>query len=79
MSIIENVMSAAYSRTSANWFQIIARTSGFWKEEQRIRQLFKRGDDNVGWWAECVEDGVRAVHPSRLHARGRSPNDIEGI
>ncbi|MBI1276766.1 MAG: ATP-binding cassette domain-containing protein [Anaerolineaceae bacterium] len=39
MSIIENVMSAAYSRTSANWFQIIARTGGFWKEEQRIRQL----------------------------------------
>ncbi len=39
MSIIENVMSAAYARTSANWFQIVARTPGFWKEEQRIRQL----------------------------------------
>ncbi len=39
MSIIENVMSAAYARTSANWFQIITRTPGFWKEERRIRRL----------------------------------------
>ncbi len=39
MSIIENVMSAAYLRTHANWFQIIARTPGYWQEERRIRQL----------------------------------------
>lgn len=39
MSIIENVMSAAYARTHANWFQVVARTPGFWKEEQRIREL----------------------------------------
>lgn len=39
MSIIENVMSAAFARTSANWLQIIARTTGFRQEEQRIRQL----------------------------------------
>lgn len=39
MSIIENVMSAAYSRTSSNWLQIIARTPGYWKEERRIREL----------------------------------------
>ncbi len=38
MSVIENVMSAAYARTSANWFQIVARTAGFWSEEKRIRQ-----------------------------------------
>jgi branched-chain amino acid transport system ATP-binding protein len=39
MSIIENVMSAAYLRTHANWLQIIARTPGYWQEERRIRQL----------------------------------------
>ncbi len=39
MSIIENVMSAAYLRTHANWFQIIARTPGYWQEERRIREL----------------------------------------
>jgi len=33
------VMSAAYARTHANWFQIVARTPAFWKEEQRIREL----------------------------------------
>lgn len=39
MSIIENVMSAAYLRTHSNWFQIITRTPGYWQEEKRIRQL----------------------------------------
>lgn len=39
MSIIENVMSAAFARTHANWLQIIGRTAGFRQEEQRIRQL----------------------------------------
>lgn len=39
MSIIENVMSAAFARTHANWLQIIGRTGGFRQEEQRIRQL----------------------------------------
>ena len=39
MSIIENVMSAAFARTSANWLQIIGRTAGFRQEEERIRQM----------------------------------------
>jgi branched-chain amino acid transport system ATP-binding protein len=39
MSVIENVMSAAYARTSSNWAQIILRTPGYRKEEQHIRQL----------------------------------------
>jgi branched-chain amino acid transport system ATP-binding protein len=39
MSVIENVMSAAYGRTHANWLQVILRTPGFRQEEARIRQL----------------------------------------
>lgn len=37
MSVIENVMSAAYVRTSANWFNIVLRTPAFRREEARIR------------------------------------------
>jgi branched-chain amino acid transport system ATP-binding protein len=39
MSVIENVMSAAYSRTHGNWFQIIFRMPGYWSEEKRIREM----------------------------------------
>lgn len=39
MSVIENVMSAAYSRTHANLFEIILRTPSFRREEERIRQM----------------------------------------
>ena len=39
MSVIENVMSAAFTRTHANLFQIVARTPGFRREEQRIRRM----------------------------------------
>lgn len=39
MTIIENVMSAAFPRTRANLFDIILRTPGFRAEEQRVRQL----------------------------------------
>lgn len=39
MSVIENVMSAAFTRTHANLFQIVARTPGFRREEQRVRQM----------------------------------------
>jgi branched-chain amino acid transport system ATP-binding protein len=39
MSIIENVMSAGFPRTRANLFDIILRTPGFRKEEQRVREL----------------------------------------
>lgn len=39
MSVIENVMSAAFARTHANWFQIVLRTPGYRREEATIRQL----------------------------------------
>jgi ABC-type branched-subunit amino acid transport system ATPase component len=39
MSVVENVMSAGFARTHANWFQIILRTPGFQREEAQIRQL----------------------------------------
>ncbi|MEP7290313.1 MAG: ATP-binding cassette domain-containing protein, partial [Chloroflexota bacterium] len=39
MSVIENVMSAAYARTHAHWFQVVLRTPGFRSEEAQIRQL----------------------------------------
>jgi ABC-type branched-subunit amino acid transport system ATPase component len=39
MSVIDNVMSAAFAHTSANWFQVILRTPGFRREEAQIRQL----------------------------------------
>ena len=39
MTVIENVMSAAYARTHANWFSVILRTPGFRREEAQIRQL----------------------------------------
>ena len=39
MSVIENVMSAAYVRAHTNLAQIIFRTPGFNREEKHIRQL----------------------------------------
>jgi ABC-type branched-subunit amino acid transport system ATPase component len=39
MSVLENVMAAAYPRTSAALWQIILRTPAFRREEARIRQL----------------------------------------
>lgn len=39
MSVIENVMSAAFPRTSANVFQIVLRTPGFRREDKHIREM----------------------------------------
>ena len=39
MTVIENVMSAAFSRTHANWLSVALRTPAFWREENQIRQL----------------------------------------
>lgn len=39
MSVIENVMSAAYARTHANWFDVILRMPRYRHEEAGIRQL----------------------------------------
>ncbi len=54
MSVIENVMSAAYLRTHTNWLDIIFRLPGYWNEEKRIRQLAEEklaffGDRLVGY------------------------------
>jgi ABC-type branched-subunit amino acid transport system ATPase component len=39
MSVIENVMAAAYGRTHANLWQIVFRTPAFRREEAHIRSL----------------------------------------
>jgi branched-chain amino acid transport system ATP-binding protein len=39
MTIIDNVMSAAFARTHANWLQVILRTPGFRHEEAKTREL----------------------------------------
>jgi ABC-type branched-subunit amino acid transport system ATPase component len=39
MSVIENVMAAAYARTHANLWQIVLRTPAFRREEAQIRRL----------------------------------------
>jgi branched-chain amino acid transport system ATP-binding protein len=39
MSVIENVMSAAFPRTHANLLQVVLRTPGFRHEERRIREV----------------------------------------
>ncbi len=39
MSVLENVMSAAFCRTHANLLQIALRTSGFRREEERVRRM----------------------------------------
>jgi branched-chain amino acid transport system ATP-binding protein len=38
MSVLENVMSAAYARTHANWLSVVLRTPSFWREEAEIRR-----------------------------------------
>jgi ABC-type branched-subunit amino acid transport system ATPase component len=38
MTIIENVMSAAYGRATTNWFEIILRMPRFWREERHVRE-----------------------------------------
>lgn len=60
MSVIENVMSAAYARTSANWAQIILRTPGYRQEEQRIRQL---AEDKLAFFGERLV-GYRHHQPA---------------
>ncbi|MDQ4076879.1 MAG: ABC transporter ATP-binding protein [Chloroflexota bacterium] len=39
MSVIENVMAAAYPRTKASLWQIVLRTPAFRREEARIQQM----------------------------------------
>jgi branched-chain amino acid transport system ATP-binding protein len=60
MSVIENVMSAAYSRTHANWLQVILRTPGYRHEEQRIRQL---AEEKLSFFGERLK-GYRHDQPA---------------
>jgi branched-chain amino acid transport system ATP-binding protein len=49
MSIIDNVMSAAFPRTHANLAQIIFRTPAFRREEREIRQ---RAEERLAFFGE---------------------------
>ncbi|HEX9921151.1 MAG TPA: ABC transporter ATP-binding protein [Anaerolineae bacterium] len=42
MSVIENVMAAAYVRTRAGLFEIVFRTPGWWREEAEIRAMAEK-------------------------------------
>ena len=60
MSVIENVMSAAFARTHANWLQAVLRTPGFRQEEQQIRQL---AEQKPGFFGERLV-GYRHDQPA---------------
>ena len=60
MSVIENVMAAAYPRTHANLAQIIFRTPGFWKEEFRIRA---QAEEKLAFFGERLQ-GYRFDQPA---------------
>jgi ABC-type branched-subunit amino acid transport system ATPase component len=60
MTVIDNVMSAAYSRTHANWAQIILRMPGFWREEQQIR---RRAEEKLRFFGERLV-GYRFDQPA---------------
>jgi ABC-type branched-subunit amino acid transport system ATPase component len=60
MSVIENVMAAAYPRTHANLAQIIFRTPGFRKEEFRIRA---QAEEKLAFFGERLQ-GYRFDQPA---------------
>ena len=60
MSVIENVMAAAYPRTHANLAQIVLRTPGFRREEERIR---KTAEDKLSFFGERLQ-GYRFDQPA---------------
>jgi ABC-type branched-subunit amino acid transport system ATPase component len=60
MSVVENVMAAAYPRTHANLGQIIFRTPGFRKEEIRIRAL---AEEKLAFFGERLQ-GYRFDQPA---------------
>jgi branched-chain amino acid transport system ATP-binding protein len=60
MSVIENVMAAAYPRTHANLAQIIFRTPGFRKEETRIRT---QAEEKLAFFGERLK-GYRFDQPA---------------
>jgi branched-chain amino acid transport system ATP-binding protein len=60
MSVIENVMSAAYSRTHANLFEIILRTPSFRREEARVREM---AQEKLAFFGERLK-GYRLDQPA---------------
>lgn len=60
ISVIENVMAAAYGQTSANLAQIIFRTPGFRREEARIRAL---AQEKLAFFGERLQ-GYRYDQPA---------------
>jgi ABC-type branched-subunit amino acid transport system ATPase component len=60
MSVIENVMSAAFPRTHANLFQIVLRTPGFRHEERRVRQM---AEEKLAFFGERLV-GYRFEQPA---------------
>jgi branched-chain amino acid transport system ATP-binding protein len=76
MSVIENVMSAAFARTHANWAQVVLRTPGFVREEKHIRQL---AEEKLAFFGERLV-GYRHNQPAKLllldePAAGMNPNE----
>lgn len=60
MTVIENVMSAAYARTNANWLQILLRTPGFRAEDAEIR---RRAEEKLAFFGERLV-GYRHFQPA---------------
>lgn len=60
MSVIDNVMSAAYQRTSANLAQIMLRTPAFRREESETR---RRAEEILGFFGERIT-GYRYDQPA---------------
>ncbi|PJF24781.1 MAG: ABC transporter ATP-binding protein, partial [Phototrophicales bacterium] len=60
MTVIENVMSAAYARTHANWLQILLRTPGFRAEDAAIR---RRAEKKLAFFGERLV-GYRHFQPA---------------
>jgi len=60
MSVLENVMAAAYGRTCANLAQIIFRTPGFRHEEAHIRAL---AEEKLAFFGERLQ-GYRFDQPA---------------
>ena len=60
MSVRENVMSAAFSRTHANLLQIILRTPGFRREEAHMRNM---AEEKLAFFGERLQ-GYRFDQPA---------------
>lgn len=60
MSVIENVMSAAYARTHSNWMEVIFRTPSFRREEKHIREL---AEQKLAFFGERLK-GYRYDQPA---------------